>query len=38
MVEAVCKGQGCGWRKSRQRTVWWRQCVRSHDVAGGRSN
>ena len=36
MAGAVCKEQGCGWRKERQRTVWWRQCVSSQDVAGGR--
>ena len=36
MAEAVYKGQGCGWRKRRQRTVWWTQCIRSQDVAGGR--
>ena len=35
MVETMCKEQGCGWRKERQRTVWWRQCVSSLDVAGG---
>ena len=36
MAEAVCKEQG--WRKGRQRTVWWTQCIWSQDVAGGRSN
>ena len=36
MAGALCKEQGCGWRKERQRTVWWRQCVSSQDVAGGR--
>ena len=36
MAGAVCMEQGCGWRKERQRTVWWRQCVSSQDVAGGR--
>ena len=35
MAEAVCKEQGCGWRKGRQRTVWWTQNIRSQDVAGG---
>ena len=29
MAEAVCKEQGCGWRKGRQRTVWWTQCIRT---------
>ena len=38
MVEAVCKGQGCGWRKRRQMTVWCTQCLRSQDVAGGRGD
>ena len=31
MVEAMCKEEGCGLRKERQRTVWWTQCVRSQD-------
>ena len=38
MAEAVCKEQGYGWRKGRQRTVWWTQCIRSQDVAGGRGD
>ena len=38
MAEAVCKEQGCGWRKGRQRTVWWTQCIRSKGVAGGRKD
>ena len=36
MAGVVRKEQGRGWRKERQRTVWWRQCVSSQDVAGGR--
>ena len=36
MVEAMCKEQGCDWRKEQLRTVWWTQCIRSQDVAGGR--
>ena len=38
MAEAVCKEQGCGWRKGRQRIVWWTQCIRSQDVAGGKGD
>ena len=38
MAEAVCKEKGCGWRKGRQRTVWWTQSIRSQDVAGGRGD
>ena len=38
VAEAVCKEQGCGWRKGRQRTVWWTQCVRSQDMVGGRKD
>ena len=36
MAEAVCKEQGCRWRKGRQKTVWWTQCIGSQDVVGGR--
>ena len=38
MAEAVGKEQGCGWRKGRQRTVWWTQCIRSQDVAAGKGD
>ena len=34
----MCKEQGCGWRKGRQRIVWWTQCIRSQDVAGGKGD
>ena len=32
MMDAMHQEPGCGWRYERQRTVWWRQCVRSQDV------
>ena len=38
MMDAMCQEPGCGWRKEQQRTVWWKQCIRSQDVAGSRSN
>ena len=36
MADAVCKEQGRGWRKGRQRTVWWTQYIGIQDVVGGR--
>ena len=36
MVDAMYQEPGCGWRKGRQGSVWWTQCVRSLDMAGGR--
>ena len=38
MAEAVCKEQGCGWRKGRQRRVWLTQCIRIQNVAGGKGD
>ena len=36
MVHALYQEPGCGWRKERQGTVWWMQCIRSKFVAGER--
>ena len=38
MMDAMCQEPGCGWRYEQQRIVWWRQCVRSKGVAGGRKD
>ena len=36
MMDAMYQESGCGWRKEKQRTVWWTQYIRSQDVVGGR--
>ena len=36
IMDAMCQEPGCGWKLEQQRIVWWRQCVRSKGVAGGR--
>ena len=38
MMDAMYQESGCGWRKEQQMIVWWRQCVRSKGVAGGRKD
>ena len=36
LMDAMCNESGCGWRKVKQRTIWWTQFFRSQDVVGGR--
>ena len=36
MMDAMYQESGCGWRKEKQRTVWWTQYISSQDVVGGR--
>ena len=38
MMDAMYQEPGCGWRQEQQRIVWWRQCIRSKGVVGGRKD
>ena len=38
MMDAMYQESRYCWRYEKQRTVWWRQCIRIKGVAGGRED
>ena len=38
MMDAMYQESGCGWRKEKQRTVWWTKCAKNQNVTGGRGD